>query len=211
MTKYKTLGQIHAKLVKIAQDELAIANGDASTVGVDSQAGPQEVVDELTEVIDDLQAVVEAVPAEPSEEAAEEIAAEPAEALEPDESDSVLPARIRRAADDKDDDDEDKEKDAKIAGLTAKVNALNAHVAKEKLAKIAEEYASEVFQDTRQQQAKYDEIISAKKTPEYWTARLEAITEFKESNNVTSQQKPAKNQSFYKYAKKITTPGELNL
>ena len=126
----------------------------------------------------------------------------------------VLPAKVRRAADedDKKDDDEDKEKDAKIAALTAKVNALNAHVAKEKLAKVAEEYASEVFQDTRQQQSKYDEIVSAKQTPEYWTARLEAITEFKESNNVSSQQKPAKNQTFYKYAKRISsTPGELNL
>lgn len=210
MTKSKTLGQIHAKLVKIAQDELAIANGDAPTVGVDAQAGPQEVVDELTEVIDDLQSVVEAVPAEPSQNAADEIAAEPEEELNPD-PEPVLPAKVRRAADDDNDEDEDKEKDAKIANLTAKVNALNAHVAKEKLAKVAEEYASEVFQDTRQQQSKYDEIISAKHSPEYWTARLEAITEFKESNNVTSQQKPAKNQSFYKYAKKITTPGELNL
>ena len=39
---------IHAKLVKIAQDQLDIAN--AETAGT---AGPQEVVDALVEVIDD--------------------------------------------------------------------------------------------------------------------------------------------------------------
>jgi len=206
MTKKLTNSQVHAKLVKIAQDELDIANGSA-----DGTVGPQEVVDSLVEVIDDLQDTVEAIPAEPSEPSVEEpqeplaegIPAEAPAAPEEEttDPDSPLLAKTRTANDD-DDDDDDKKKDAKIRTQNLRIASLEQHIAKEELSKIAKDYAQTVHNDTNQQQAKYDEVMASGKSVSYWTARLEAIDEYTEANNVNTQfAKPAKNISAYRVAK----------
>jgi len=113
----KTYREIHAKLVKIAQDELAIAQGEVSP---NSEAGPQEVVDELVEVIDDLEKVVDVIPAEPSQESADEIGAEPPEinedpaaAVPPSPEEEKL-AKIRYAQAPVEQEDFPKLKDIKI-------------------------------------------------------------------------------------------------
>lgn len=211
-----TTTQTHAKLVKIAQDQLDIANGEQA-----GTAGPQEVVDALTEVIDDLTAVAEAVPAEPSvdqgidatqPDVSPEVPAEDPAAQPPIESEEEKIARIRKAAEH--DDDDDKDKDAKIAVLSEQVSKLNAHIAKEQLAKVAEEYSVAIHNDTRSQQAKFDEVMASNKPSEYWTARLDAINEFTNANNVNTQfAKPAKNFTAYRVAKlgKKTQIGEMNL
>jgi len=184
-----TYNEIHAKLVKIAQDQLDTANGQAQ-----GSAGPQEVVDALVQVIDELQSVADAIPAEPSRQQNPEAEA-PAE--EPEEK--PLCAKVD-------------EKDVVIKELTAKVEALNSHIAKEQLAKVAEEYAKTISNDTRKQQAKYEEIMKSEKDASYWSARLEAINEYTQANNVNTQfLKPAKNESFYRVAKQGNNLQELML
>jgi len=187
-----TQSEIHAKLVKIAQDQLDTAQGQAQ-----GSAGPQEVVDALTQVIDELQSVANAIPAEPSgQEEAPPGNEAPAEAA-PEEK--PLGAKID-------------EKDVKIKELTAKVDILNSHIAKEQLAKVAEEYAKTLSNDTRSQQAKYDEIMKSDKPSDYWEARLDAINEFSSANNVNTQfAKPAKSESFYRVAKQSNNLRELML
>lgn len=183
-----TYSEIHSKLVKIAQDQLDTANGQAQ-----GSAGPQEVVDALVQVIDELQSVADAIPAEPSQQ--EEAPMAPAE----DAEEKPLGAKID-------------EKDTQIKELTAKVEALNSHIAKEQLKVVAEEYARTLSNDTGSQQAKYDEIMKSDKPADYWTARLDAINEFSETNNVNTQfAKPAKSESFYRVAKQSNNLQELML
>ena len=187
-----TYKDIHAKLVKIAQDQLDNASGQAQ-----GTAGPQEVVDALTQVIDELQTVANAIPAEPSQNEEQPGAEVAPVAAEPEEK--PLGAKVD-------------EKDVKIKELTAKVELLNSHIAKEQLAKVAEEYAKTISNDTRNQQAKYDEIMKGDKSSDYWTARLEAINEFTEANNVNTQfSKPAKTESFYRVAKQGRQLNEVML
>jgi len=187
-----TYKDIHAKLVKIAQDQLDNASGQAQ-----GTAGPQEVVDALTQVIDELQTVANAIPAEPSQNEEQPGAEAAPVATEPEEK--PLGAKVD-------------EKDVKIKELTAKVELLNSHIAKEQLAKVAEEYAKTISNDTRNQQAKYDEIMKGDKSSDYWTARLEAINEFTEANNVNTQfSKPAKTESFYRVAKQGRQLNEVML
>ena len=194
-----TYNEIHSKLVKIAQDQLDTANGQAQ-----GSAGPQEVVDALVQVIDELQSVADAIPAQPTNnEQAPPGDASPSAGEEPpaeeDEKRRPMGAKVD-------------EKDLKINELTAKVEVLNSHIAKEQLAKVAEEYARVLSNDTRKQQAKFDEIVKSDKPADYWSARLEAINEFTETNNVSTQfAKPAKTESFYRVAKQSNNLRELML
>lgn len=211
MTK-ATFKNIHAKLVKIANEELEIANGQEA-----GTAGPQEVVDAIVEVVEDLSAIVEEIPADPSAtvDATEEgVAAEPtsepaAEPIaEPSEEEKELIGKVkalrkvRGAAEDDDEDkdkDEDKEKDAKLRSRIAQLEQKLAQKEKEEL---ATEFAKTYSNDTKIQQAKYNEIIKSKDSIKFLEAKLDAIEEYKESNNVQTYQKPAKNFSAYRYAKK---------
>jgi hypothetical protein len=178
--------------VKIAQDQLDNAQGAA-----EGSAGPQEVVDALVQVIDELTAVTNAIPAEPSNQETEAPGAPAAPTEEPEKPQIGAKVDV---------------KDAKINELTAKVELLNAHLAKEQLAKVAEEYAKAIHNDTRSQQAKFDEIMKSDKDANYWETRLAAIEEFSEANNVNTQfQKPAKNTSFYRVAKQGNNLQELML
>lgn len=219
MTAKTTQQTIYAKLVKSAQDLL-----ENATAQTDETVGPQEAVDALEEVIDDLEVLQEAIPAQPSVEEgidategeiSEDAVPEPV--VKPDEEEEpivVAKSKTRKAAEDDDkDDDEDKEKDAKIRNLSVQVARLNSHIAKEELARIAKEYAETIHSDTRTQQGKYDEILKSDKTAKYWEARLDAIVEYQDANvrNDNSFAKPAKTFSSYRTAKLQTNIQELNL
>jgi len=219
MTTQTQQKNIYAKLVKSAQDLL-----ENATAQTDETVGPQEAVDALEEVIDDLEVLQEAIPAQPSQEEgidategdiSEEAVSEPV--ATPEEEEPIVVAKkrnVRKAAEDDDkDDDEDKEKDAKIRNLSVQVARLNTHIAKEELAKIAKDYAETIHSDTRTQQGKYDEILKSDKTAKYWEARLDAIVEYQDANvrNDNSFAKPAKTFSSYRTAKLQTNIQELNL
>jgi len=204
----KSLKQIHSRLVKIAQDELDIANGQEA-----GTAGPQEVVDSLVEVIADLEDTVEVIPAEPSEPQGEELdpmATEPAPEPVVEEEDPLKPAKVKNAADDDKDDDEDKEKDAKLAQANAKIVILEAKFAKEELSKVAKDYAQTFANDTSAQQIKYDAIMKAGKSAAFWSEKLASIEEYQEANNInTTFAKPAKTESFVRQAKLGRIPVDI--
>lgn len=218
MTTNTQQKNIYAKLVKSAQDLL-----ENATAQTDETVGPQEAVDALEEVIDDLEVLQEAIPAQPSqEEGIDATEGEVSDVAQPEvvapkeEEEPIVVAKrkVRKAAEDDDkDDDEDKEKDAKIRNLSVQVEKLNSHIAKEELTKIAKEYAETIHNDTRTQQGKYDEILKSDKTAKYWEARLDAIVEYQDANtkNDNSFAKPAKTFSSYRTAKLQTNIQELNL
>lgn len=210
MTTKKSYKNIHAKLVKIANQELEIANGQEA-----GTAGPQEVVDAIVEVVEDLSVIVEEIPAEPSApvDASEgDVEAEPTaepvaetEVAEPSEEEKELIGkvknlrRLRGAADDDDDDDKDKEKDAK---LKSRIAQLEQKLAQKEREELATEFAKTYSNDTKVQQSKYNEILKSKDSIKVLSAQLDAIEAYKDSNNVAQSYKPAKTFSAYRYAKK---------
>ena len=151
---------IFAKLTKIANEQLDVAAEPAQEAG---SAGPQEVVDALEVIVQQLEEVQEAIPAESSieEEVPEQVEA-PVEVPEEPEVVGKLKSQV--------------------AALTSQLDSINKE-------KIASDYA-ELFDEPKVQQAKYDEVISSKKDSAYWSAQIEAIGQFKQDAGVSSY-KPA--------------------
>ncbi len=151
---------IFAKLTKIANEQLDVAAEPAQEAG---SAGPQEVVDALEVIVQELEEVQEAIPAESSmqEEVPEQIEA-PVEVPEEPEVVGKLKSQV--------------------AALTSQLDSINKE-------KIASEYA-ELFDEPKVQQAKYDEVLSSSKDSAYWSAQIDAIGQFKQDAGVSSY-KPA--------------------
>ena len=151
---------IFAKLTKIANEQLDVAAEPAQEAG---SAGPQEVVDALEVIVQELEEVQEAIPAESSiqEEVPEQVEA-PVEVPEEPEVVGKLKSQV--------------------AALTSQLDSINKE-------KIASDYA-ELFDEPKVQQAKYDEVISSKKDSAYWSAQIQAIGQFKQDAGVSSY-KPA--------------------
>ena len=151
---------IFAKLTKIANDQLDAVGAPAEDAG---SAGPQEVVDALEVIVQELEEVQEAIPAESSieEEVPEQVEA-PVEVPEEPEVVGKLKSQV--------------------AALTSQLDSINKE-------KIASDYA-ELFDEPKVQQAKYDEVISSKKDSAYWSAQIQAIGQFKQDAGVSSY-KPA--------------------
>ena len=151
---------IFAKLTKIANEQLDVAAEPAQEAG---SAGPQEVVDALEVIVQELEEVQEAIPAESSmqEEVPEQIEA-PVEVPEEPEVVGKLKSQV--------------------AALTSQLDSINKE-------KIASDYA-ELFDEPKVQQAKYDEVLSSSKDSAYWSAQIDAIGQFKQDAGVSSY-KPA--------------------
>jgi hypothetical protein len=145
----------------LQNEQLDVAAEPAQDAG---SAGPQEVVDALEVIVQELEEVQEAIPAEPSmeEEVPEEVVEEPVEVPEEPEVVGKLKSQV--------------------AALTSQLDSINKE-------KIASEYA-ELFDEPRVQQAKYDEVLSSSKDSAYWSAQIEAIGQFKKDAGVSSY-KPA--------------------
>ena len=152
---------IFAKLTKIANEQLDVAAEPAQEAG---SAGPQEVVDALEVIVQELEEVQEAIPAESSmeEEVPEEVVEAPVEVPEEPEVVGKLKSQV--------------------AALTSQLDSINKE-------KIASEY-TELFDEPKVQQAKYDEVLSSSKDSAYWSAQIEAIGQFKQDAGVSSY-KPA--------------------
>lgn len=163
---------ILAKLVKVANDLVDVAAAAPEESGAGS-AGPQEVVDALEVVIDELSQVQEAIPAEPSNGSPEE--GVPVEEAPVDESPVEAPVA-----------EESEEEEPKLA---KQVRALTAQLDKINREKVATQFA-ELFDEPKVQQAKYDEVLSSSKDSAYWSAQIEAIGQFKQDAGVSSY-KPA--------------------
>ena len=147
---------IFAKLTKIANEQLDVAAEPAQEAG---SAGPQEVVDALEVIVQELEEVQEAIPAESSmeEEVPEQVEA-PVEVPEEPEVVGKLKSQV--------------------AALTSQLDSINKE-------KIASDYA-ELFDEPKVQQAKYDEVLSSSKDSAYWSAQIDAIGQFKQDAGVSS-------------------------
>ena len=147
---------IFAKLTKIANEQLDVAAEPAQEAG---SAGPQEVVDALEVIVQQLEEVQEAIPAESSQE--EEVPEQIEAPVEVPEEPAVV-GKLK----------------SQVAGLTSQLDAINKE-------KIASDYA-ELFDEPKVQQAKYDEVISSKKDSAFWSAQIDAIGQFKTETGVSS-------------------------
>jgi hypothetical protein len=170
----KVARAIFAKQLKIANELLDVAGQAPAPEEAAGTAGPQEVVDALDVIVDQLEEIQAAVPAEP---AAEEGVVDPAAEAPVEEPVAEEPVP---------------EEEPKLAKANSRIAELEKHIEGQELARVAQSYG-ELFNDTKVQQAKYDEVISSGKDSKYWTAKIEAISEFKENAGESSQYKPAKN------------------
>ena len=149
---------------KIANELLEVAeNGDNGSV-----AGPQEVVDAIEGIVDQLEEVQAAIPAEPSME--EEEAVMPVEEAEVPEAPVV----------------EEEEEKPIVAKLKAQVAALTHKVEAQEREKVAQSY-SDLFDDVKVAQAKFDEVLSSKDSIGTWQGRIAAIQSYADETKGDSQ------------------------
>jgi hypothetical protein len=181
--------QLHASLVKVAEDMLDAATAPAqpSADGAGT-AGPQEVVDALEVVIDELEQVSEAIPAEPTNAAPEEGA--PVEAPVEDAPAEPVP----------------EEEEPKLA---KQVRELQAQLDSEKKEKLATQFAS-LFEDSIQQ-AKYDEIMAGKDSINTLQAKIDTIEQYKQNEGASDSYKPAKTMTSWVKRAKMADSGLMNL
>ncbi len=171
-----------ASLTKIANDLVDVAaapQAEPGQPGEAGSAGPQEVVDALEVVIDEIASISEAIPAEPSNGAPEVEA--PVEEAPVQETPVQAPV-----AEEAEDDDEPKLA-KQVKSLTAQLDQINRE-------KIATQYA-ELFEESKVQQAKFDEVITSKDSLSIWTAKIDSIEQYKTHEGASSQ-RPAKQVNF---------------
>ena len=177
---------IFAKLTKVAEDMLDVAAAPAPEPSQEEAeagtAGPQEVVDALGVIVDELEQVQEAIPAEPTNEEVE---------IEAEQVDVAEPAV---------------EEEPKIAKLQRDLKVAQGELTKIALERMAETYA-EQFDEPRVQQAKYDEVISSKEGVSYWTAQIKAIEQYKETTGATSYKPAQTTTSWLKPRSKVAKLG----
>jgi hypothetical protein len=131
-------------------------------------AGPQEVVDAIEEIVTQLEEVSEAIPAEPSV-SEEEVAVEAPEV----EVEAEAPVA-------------EEEEVPMVAKLKAQVAALNRKVDAQEREKLAQTY-SELFDDIKVAQAKFDEVVSSNDSLGSWQSKIAAIQTYKDNTGGNSQ------------------------
>ena len=150
---------------KIANELLETAEPDNGAV-----AGPQEVVDAIEEIVEQLEEVSEAIPAE-SSAIEEEVEVEAAPEVEVEAEAPVV---------------EEEEEEPMVAKLKAQVAALNRKVDAQEREKLAQTY-SELFDDIKVAQAKFDEVVSSKDPIGSWQSKIAAIQAYKDNTGGNSQ------------------------
>lgn len=167
----KIASKLFKSLAKVANDELVIANGEAPTQepAIEGQpapeegaetAGPQEVVDAIEVIVSELEEVQEAIPAEPTQELNEQ----PTEP-KPEVETPVEPSPVE-------------EEKIEVAKLKTQVAVLAKRLAQQDLEKAADRYA-QLYDGSRIQEAKFQEVIGSKKDSEHWDAKIAAIEEYR--------------------------------
>lgn len=141
-------------------------------------AGPQEVVDAIENIVAELEEVQEAIPAEPSME--EEAVVEAPEVEVEAEAPVV----------------EEEEEKPIVAKLKAQVAALNSKVEAQEREKLAQSY-SELFDDIKVAQAKFDEVLASKESIGSWQSKIAAIQAYKDNTGGNSQYASANNTSGF--------------
>lgn len=191
-----------SKLTKVANDLVDVAaaapvpeqsGGEAGT------AGPQEVVDALEVIADEILEIQQAIPAEPSNGGAEAPVEAGAEApvAEAPVAESPVDSPVAEQS--------DEEEEPKLA-KQLKIALQEIDVIKRE--RIATQYA-ELFEESKTQQAKFDEVIASKDSIATWTAKIDSIEQYKQHEGATSSYKPAKTMTSWikpqsKFAKQVS-------
>lgn len=161
----------YAKKILSAQSKIANELLDvAEPQDNGAVAGPQEVVDAISNIVAELEEVQDAIPAEPSTEEEVEVEAPEVEV----EAEAEAPVV------------EEEEEKPIVAKLKAQVAALNKKVDAQEREKLAQSY-SELFDDIKIAQAKFDEVVSSKESIGTWQSKIAAIQAYKDNNGGNSQ------------------------
>ena len=161
----------YAKKILSAQSKIANELLDvAEPQDNGAVAGPQEVVDAISNIVAELEEVQDAIPAEPSMEEEVEVEAPEVEV----EAEAEAPVV------------EEEEEKPIVAKLKAQVAALNKKVDAQEREKLAQSY-SELFDDIKIAQAKFDEVVPSKESIGTWQSKIAAIQAYKDNNGGNSQ------------------------
>ena len=150
---------------KIANDLLDVAEAE----GNGEVAGPQEVVDAIEVIVDQLEEVQAAIPAEAS--ADEAVVEAPVEG--PVEEEVEAPVEEVEAPV-----EEEEEEEEYVAKLKSQVAALTRKVGAQERERMAQAY-SELFDDIKVAQVKFDEVIRSKEPISSWQGKIAAIESYR--------------------------------
>ena len=150
---------------KIANDLLDVAEAE----GNGEVAGPQEVVDAIEVIVDQLEEVQAAIPAEASaDEAVVEAPVEgPVEEVEAPVEEVEAPVV-----------EEEEEEEEYVAKLKSQVAALTRKVGVQERERMAQAY-SELFDDIKVAQVKFDEVIRSSEPISSWQGKIAAIENYR--------------------------------
>tara|TARA_Y100001949_G_scaffold134268_1_gene115797 strand:- start:88 stop:687 length:600 start_codon:yes stop_codon:yes gene_type:complete len=152
-----------ARDVSKAQSRIANELLDAAEAGGDV-AGPQEVVDAIEVIVDQLEEVQAAIPAEP-------MGAEPVGVEGPQiEEDPVEEVEAPL--------EEEEEEEEYVAKLKSQVAALTHKVTAQDRERLAQAY-SELFDNVKVAQEKFDEVINSKEPISSWQGKIAAIENYR--------------------------------
>ena len=150
---------------KIANDLLDVAEAE----GNGEVAGPQEVVDAIEVIVDQLEEVQQAIPAEPTgEEAVVEAPVEEAPVEEVEAPVEEVEAPV----------EEEEEEEEYVAKLKSQVAALTRKVGAQERERMAQAY-SELFDDIKVAQVKFDEVIRSSEPISSWQGKIAAIENYR--------------------------------
>jgi len=151
---------------KIANELLDVAEAE----GTGEVAGPQEVVDAIEVIVDQLEEVQAAIPAEAS---GEELGVEaPVEEAPVEEVAAPV--------------EEEEEEEEYVAKLKSQVAALTHKVGAQERERLAQAY-SELFDDIKVAQVKFDEVIRSSEPNGSWQGKIAAIENYRnETKNNSS-------------------------
>ena len=150
---------------KIANDLLDVAEAE----GNGEVAGPQEVVDAIEVIVDQLEEVQAAIPAEASADEAvveapvEELGGEVEAPVEEVEAPVV---------------EEEEEEEEYVAKLKSQVAVLTRKVGAQERERLAQAY-SELFDDIKVAQVKFDEVIRSSEPNGSWQGKIAAIENYR--------------------------------
>ena len=151
---------------KIANELLDVAEAE----GTGEVAGPQEVVDAIEVIVDQLEEVQAAIPAEAS---GEELGVEaPVEEAPVEEVAAPV--------------EEEEEEEEYVAKLKSQVAVLTRKVGAQERERLAQAY-SELFDDVKVAQVKFDEVIRSSEPNGSWQGKIAAIENYRnETKNNSS-------------------------
>ena len=152
---------------KIANDLLDVAEAE----GNGEVAGPQEVVDAIEVIVDQLEEVQAAIPAEAS--ADEAVVEAPVEGPVVDEEVEAPVEEVEAPVV-----EEEEEEEEYVAKLKSQVAALTKKVGAQERERMAQAY-SELFDDIKVAQVKFDEVIRSSEPNRSWQGKIAAIENYR--------------------------------